>query len=164
MQSVLNLKDFVFDLFDKFEIFDPIFELSKRSDNYRVMPEELDIAEREYISIYLRADSEKRIYKREGYDILTFFGDIGGLFDIVLIFGWAMTTFFAGKVFTAALISKVYNVQNYFRDSSEFYETKKTHKLTTESESVSSVYHSKNASIISNQTSSRQLLNDESAV
>ena len=40
----------------------------------------------------------------------------------------------------AALISDSYNIQRFFRDSSEFYEARKNdNKLTTESESKSSI-------------------------
>ena len=116
-----------------------MFETSKSINYNQVIPAGTPIAKREYISIFFRADSEQRFYKREGYDMLTFLGDLGGLFDIIMIIGWGLTSIFAGNLLTAALIGEVYKIQNYFRDSSEFYESKNLDKLTTESVSLSSV-------------------------
>ena len=62
------------------------------------------------------------------------------LFDIIIVIGMGITSLFAGRQFMAALISDSYNIQSYFRDSSEFYEARKNdNKLTTESESKSSI-------------------------
>ena len=139
MQSEISLKDNVWDIFDQYETEEPMFETSKSINYNQVIPAGTPIAKREYISIFFRADSEQRFYKREGYDMLTFLGDLGGLFDIIMIIGWGLTSIFAGNLLTAALIGEVYKIQNYFRDSSEFYETKNLDKLTTESVSLSSV-------------------------
>ena len=49
-------------------------------------------------------------YKREGYDLLTYLGDLGGLFDIVFILGSIITTFLTSKLFTANLISQLYRI------------------------------------------------------
>ena len=138
MESIINLKDNILDIFDTEEFDVPIFEVSKRVDYSSVIPHNSRLAKREYISIFFRADSENRFYKREGYDLLTFLGDLGGLFDICMIMGMSLTSIFAGRMFTAALIRSAYRVQKYFRDSSQFYETTSRHKLTTESQSQSS--------------------------
>ena len=139
MESTINLKDNILDIFDTEEFDVPIFEVSKSVEYTSVIPRESLIRKREYISIFFRADSENRIYKREGYDLLTFLGDLGGLFDICMIMGMTLTSIFAGRMFTAALIRQAYRVQRYFRDSSQFYETTSRRKLTTESESQSSI-------------------------
>ena len=123
MESIINLKDNILDIFDTEEFDVPIFEVSKRVEYSSVIPQDSRLAKREYISIFFRADSENRFYKREGYDLLTFLGDLGGLFDICMIMGMTLTSIFAGRMFTAALIRSAYRVQKYFRDSSQFYET-----------------------------------------
>ena len=81
---------------------------------------------------------EKREYKRIGYDLLTFLGDVGGLLDIVLVMGHMLTMFFAARLFQGALVGEAYKIQNYFTDFSQFYGTKKEENLTTESVVVSS--------------------------
>ena len=57
------------------------------------------------MNIYLRADTTSNVYKREGYDILSYLGDLGGLLDIVLVIGSALAGFLTSKKFTADLIS-----------------------------------------------------------
>ena len=138
--SIITMKNDIWDFFDIYEKEIPFVEASNRVDYYNLIPEDTAVADREYMSIFFRADSENRIYKLEGYDILTFLGDIGGLFDIIIVLGMGITSMFAGQLFMAALISDSYNIQSYFRDSSEFYEARKNdNKLTTESESKSSI-------------------------
>ena len=104
MESTINLKDNILDIFDSLEFDVPIFEVSKLVDYSSAIPHDSRISDREYMTIFFRADSETRIYKREGYDLLTFLGDLGGLFDICMILGMFLTTMFAGRLFTAALI------------------------------------------------------------
>lgn len=59
----------------------------------------------------MRAAGITRSYSREGYDVLTYLGDLGGLMDILLVAGQMMTSVFASKLFTAALIGQLYRVQ-----------------------------------------------------
>jgi hypothetical protein len=63
------------------------------------MPTDVTVANREYIQIYLRAENIKHAYKRIGYDLLTFLGDVGGLFDIIMLLGRTLTMFFAARLF-----------------------------------------------------------------
>jgi hypothetical protein len=65
--------------------------------------------------------------------LLTFLGDVGGLFDIVMLMGRTLTMVFAARLFQGALVSEAYKVQNYFRDFTSFYETKRDEKLSSES-------------------------------
>ena len=51
-----------------------------------------------YASLYLRADEITRLYKREEYGVLTYFGDIGGLLDFVLIFGSTISSVFVSRL------------------------------------------------------------------
>ena len=91
-------------------------------------------ADREYINIFIRAGMESNFYKREGYDLLTYLGDLGGLFDIVYIVGSIITGLLTSKIFTATLISQLYRIQNYMKDETQYYETKEHYKFTSECE------------------------------
>ena len=95
------------------------------------------VEEREYLSLYFRADSSMHVYKREGYDLLTFLGDLGGLFDIVFMVCMGITSLFASRMLMGALIEEVYRVQHYFKDETQLYESKRKNQLTTESVSIS---------------------------
>ena len=89
--------------------------------------------------MFLRQDSERRIYKREDYDMVTYLGDLGGLFEVVRAFGMVITSPFVVRLFYAALVSNLYLIQSYLRDMTPYYETKKKDgKLTTESGSFDS--------------------------
>lgn len=89
--------------------------------------------------MFLRQDSERRIYKREDYDMITYLGDLGGLFEVVRAFGMVITSPFVARLFYAALVSNLYLIQSYLRDMTPYYETKKRDgKLTTESGSFDS--------------------------
>ena len=94
--SIINMKDNIWDFFDMYEKEIPFVEASSKVDYYNLMPADTPVARREYMAIFFRADSENRIYKLEGYDILTFLGDIGGLFDIIIVIGMGITSLFAG--------------------------------------------------------------------
>ena len=62
------------------------------------MPPTTPIADRTYASLYLRADEITRLYKREEYGVLTYFGNIGGLLDFVLIFGSTISSVFVSRL------------------------------------------------------------------
>lgn len=109
-----------------------IFETFKRLDYHEKMSKDLPLPEREYLSIYLRADSEKKLYKRVGYDILSYLGDLGGLLDVVMVVGQICTSVFVGRLFQAALIQSAYRIQSYDRDFEQFYQTKEDCILTSQ--------------------------------
>ena len=138
MLSEINLADNIYDIFETDETIENLFETSKMVDYFERMPSTMPVSEREYMGIFFRADNERRLYKREGYDVLTYLGDLGGLLDVVLVLGFLFTSFFASRLFKAALIGQVYRIQRYNKDFSQFYETKEVGKLTTESEFTSS--------------------------
>ena len=95
-------------------------------------------------SLYLRHDPVMTIYIRSVQSMLEFLGDIGGLIQIVALFVFGFVGFIIERNFKAAILSDVYKVQKYHRDNTEFYKSateaisKKTHKLTSESESSGS--------------------------
>ena len=68
------------------------------------------VTEREYINIYMRADETQQVFKREGYAILTYLGDLVGLLDVVCVFGSVTTALLSSKLFKASLISQLYRI------------------------------------------------------
>ena len=85
-----------------------LFELNSRQDYAKRANVNKKVSEREYVAFYFRADSEKHFYQREIYDVLSYLGDLGGLFDILFIIGISLTSFFFSKLFLAALIGQAY--------------------------------------------------------
>ena len=110
MNSEIRTKDVIWDIYDTEEIEVPIFELTRFVDNFQVYTPNTPTKDRKYVQIYFRADAERRIYKREEYDMLTFLGDLGGLIDVVLLVGWSLTSLFASRLFQAALITQAYKL------------------------------------------------------
>ena len=79
----------------------------------------------------------KHQYKREEYDILTFFGDIGGLTDCIIVFGWVLSSALVSRLFQAALVQSVYRWQRYNEDKTPYYETSIAGQLSGTSKDVS---------------------------
>ena len=68
--------------------------------------------------------------------MLTYFGDLGGLLDFVMLFGWAISSVFVSRLLQAALVKQVYRVQRYLLDMTPYYvSSRPTGQLTTESDS-----------------------------
>ena len=88
--------------------------------------------DRQYVSVYLRADQMYNFYKREEYDLLSYFGDLGGLQGIVMGLGWLISAPLVNRLFKAALVEKNYRVQRYDIDDSQYYETKLAGQVTPE--------------------------------
>ena len=139
MESTLTLKDQIWDIFEFTEYDVNIAEHSRSSRAPKWMSPNLQKSEREYVTFYLRQDEQKRLYKREEYDILTYLGDMGGLLDIILLFGVFLSSKFVNRLFHAALVKQTYRIQHYLRDMEPYYDTKKQDgKLTSESSSADS--------------------------
>ena len=103
-KSSLRLKDNIFDIYDQVEKIVPLFEPKQRIDYFKPIYSDEPLAGRTYIAIYFRAENAKNFYTREGYDLLTFLGDLGGLFDVIFLVGASMTSVFAGKMMKIAMI------------------------------------------------------------
>ena len=93
------------------------------------------MSEREYASIYLRADQMHNFYKREEYDLLSYFGDLGGLAGIVSWFGWVISASIVERMFQAALVEQTYRWQKYDIDDTQYYETRIAGQVTSENSS-----------------------------
>ena len=77
-------------------------------------------------------------YKREEYGLLSYFGDLGGLLSCLLFFGYAISSKFVSRLLGAALVKKMYRVQQYLLDTTHYYNTSLNRgKLTSESDSNS---------------------------
>lgn len=110
MQSVINLKDKVWDIFDATEYEINFFEKSYTQKVPFYIPPETPREDREYVKLYLRADAQLRFYKREEYDLLSYFGDLGGLLDLVMLSGWLLSTLFVSRLLQASLVKSAYRI------------------------------------------------------
>lgn len=68
----------------------------------------MPVKDRTYVKIFFRADQIEKIYKMEAYDVLTFFGDLGGLLDVVLLAGSFFTSALTFRLFQADLVERAY--------------------------------------------------------
>ena len=134
MKNEILLNDNIFDIYQIDERTGNLFEISRMVDYSQRLPNSMAVKDRTYLSLFFRAENQSRLYKRVGDDFLTYIGDLGGLLDFVLVLGFILSSCFASKLFSAALIGQVYRVQRYGRDFGGFYETKELAKLTTESD------------------------------
>ena len=62
------------------------------------------------MEIFFRAFNEQRIYRREGYDILTYFADLGGMVDLLYITLKIFVAIFAEKLLRKRIVSSMYRV------------------------------------------------------
>ena len=98
MKSFLSLKDNIYDLYDSDEQGFFLFEPEQRIDYMQNISAETPLEERSYLKIFFRAESKRNVYTREGYDLLTFLGDLGGLADIVVLIGSSLTALFSSTM------------------------------------------------------------------
>ena len=135
MRSEIQIKDNPYDIFDSDESNISFIEEHSRISYHSVIDSSTPLSERAYVEIVLQASDITRIYKRDGYDVLTYLGDLGGLLDVLLVLGQILTSAIASKLFTAALISQLYRIQGYMRDFTQLYPTKELNKLSESSSS-----------------------------
>ena len=94
---------------------------------------------RKFTTYFTHGIQKSILYKREEYDLLEYFGDLGGLLEFLGFFGWAISSLFVSRLFQAALVKRAYRVQKYLLDRTPYYETSKgTGHLSTESDSSKS--------------------------
>ena len=94
-ESEINLRDFGFDIFNFYEDYIvKFFEISYITDTTRRNRADAQPEDTEYLSLYLRADSMSKLYKREDYQLLDYLGDLGGILDFVIVFCWALSHVF----------------------------------------------------------------------
>ena len=110
MKSSVILQDNPFDILEQEEVEIDIFQEKQRYEYQQRITSETKVEDREYVKIYFRAENARRVYQRQGYDILAYLGDLGGLLDVLLVVGKVMTAIFTSKLFIAALISEAYRI------------------------------------------------------
>ncbi len=86
-------------MFETSEYDDTFFEYGDTMEYSTLITDEVEGSDREYLSVYFRADSRRKFYKREDYDLLTYLGDVGGLLDFILLAGWSISTVFISRLF-----------------------------------------------------------------
>ena len=135
MESTLTLKDNIWDIYEFTEKELQIVEYASTDKRTSWIPPSTPVKERTYVDLFLRQNESVRHYKREEYDILTLLGDLGGLLDIVLLTGVAISSPFVVRLFQAAVVSNNYRIQHYLRDMTPYYDSRKNNgQLTTESD------------------------------
>ena len=120
MESTVKIDDNKYDIFKVIPEWQSRFIEFAKSWEYSTSWEAGD----EYLRIFFLADSKQMLYAREDYSLLVYLGDIGGLLDFVLIFGWALSHKFVLRMLQAALVGRVYRLQHYMRDMTPYYKTR----------------------------------------
>ena len=105
------MKDKWWDIFEFFEYEVNLFEKSYVQEVPQWMASDVAINKRQYFKFYLRAEQLQNTYKREEYDLLQYFGDLGGLLEIVMLIGWYLSFALVSRLFQAALVERTYRWQ-----------------------------------------------------
>ena len=100
----------MFDIFEQSKIDYDFTEESNELDYHVRMKNADEVSKRYYVSVFLRASSLGRDYKLESYDVLTYLGDLGGLFEIASVVGYLLSGIFVTKMFFSALITAAYKL------------------------------------------------------
>lgn len=61
----------------------------------------------------MRTDKFYDSYSRKVDDVLTYFGDIGGLAEALFGFGMVVVGFLAQKMFMSKIVKKIYHIRKY---------------------------------------------------
>ena len=104
----MSIKDKWWDIFEFFEYEMDLFEKSLVQDLLQWITSDVPLKDRQYIKLYFRADQIKSYYKREEYDLMQYFGDLGGLLEIVILIGWYLSFALVSRMFKAALVERTY--------------------------------------------------------
>ena len=77
---------------------------------------ELESSTGQIASIYFRFDYEYSIYERRIYSLGELLGQIGGLFQIILMVGVTIVSLFSEKLFVSSIIRKIYQIDDTRED------------------------------------------------
>ena len=67
-----------------------------------------------------------------------YFGDLGGLFEIVQLLAYFLTAGVIKRLYYAAMVANTFSIQHHDKDKSQYYHSQaKKGKLTSESDSDS---------------------------
>ena len=81
-----------------------------KSYHYQEPKNAEDLKNSPLYTMYLRVGSNQRMYARRSYTMLAYLGDLGGLIDIIWIFGAFLTAIMTRNVLQAAMITDSYHV------------------------------------------------------
>ena len=110
MQSKILTNDNIFDVFRTETKETDLFQESRRIDYFKRRETDDPVADRVYLEIYFRAYNQQIVYKREGYDILTYLGDMGGILDLLHLSFRFLTGLFTVRLLKAAIIGSAYRI------------------------------------------------------
>jgi len=65
------------------------------------------------MNIFIRMDNAYDVNERQIYSIMDFFGDFGGVIEVLMILGNVFVSFIASNKFYAAMIRQIYEIKTY---------------------------------------------------
>ena len=86
-----------------------------------------------YASILIQIDAREDTYERTVLSVFDFTGLIGGVFEILEIFGGMLVGFFANKLFMLLMLSNLYQIQIIHEHDSEFNDSNHNRKRNIKS-------------------------------
>ena len=140
MESTIRLKSYIWDIFEFLEKELTMYEYSYSQSIPFYVPEheKIPLEQRIYVNLNLRQDpSTTMLYKREEYDLLTYFGELGGLLEIVMLVGWYLSFALVSRLLQAALVERTYRQQYYNSNETQYYETRVAGVVTPENSTSS---------------------------
>lgn len=82
---------------------------------YREMQEAFDeVWDKRYLSIYIRLDNHVTNVSRTVYSVADMMGQVGGVYEILFLFGSLIVLLFADKLFFSSIMQKIYQIQDKF--------------------------------------------------
>ena len=125
-QSTVLLDDSPWKMFELFDIVFDIFEYKRYYKYTEPVSESVlnqPLRDRLLARVYFRSENSTNKYTRRTYSLLEYFGDLGGIFEIVWLVIGLMCGKFLERKFNAKLSESLYKVQRYSVDQSEYYNT-----------------------------------------
>jgi len=120
MENKIELEDSRIKIFDMSEELNVVqqhgdFMYYERVLDYEGQP----LRDQTLTAFYLQSDSMHRIYSRSTYGVTDYLGDLGGLFDILMLFGVSLTSFITHKLWVGSMIRQFFQIQKYFMDETD---------------------------------------------
>ena len=71
---------------------------------------ELEDNDQQIASVYIRLDSQYDIYERRIYSVGELLGQMGGLFQVILMIGVSFVSIFSERLYVSSIIRKIYQI------------------------------------------------------
>ena len=65
-----------------------------------------------YLQVYINLDPQLDLYQRTVYSFLDMLGFIGGIFELLKIFGYLTVSYFIKRNYYSSILSKLYHVES----------------------------------------------------